>query len=36
MARRAAYLYAMSMDIDSTQAQSAEPNYIETLAEVRY
>jgi len=36
MSRRAKYLYAMGMDIDSTHTQTDEPNYIESLAEIRY
>jgi hypothetical protein len=36
MSRRSQFLYARSMDIDSTHAQSVEPNYIETAAEIRY
>jgi hypothetical protein len=36
MSRRAKYLYAMGMDIDSTHVQTDEPNYIESLAEIRY
>jgi hypothetical protein len=36
MLRRPHFLHARSMDIDSTAAQSVEPNYLETLAEIRY